>query len=65
MPHDNLHTAWHFIYYGYSKTEKRAFVYMSLRTGTKNLNYPNTNHYWTEKFYFVLGRDVRYPFWNG
>jgi hypothetical protein len=28
MPHDNLHQAWHFIYYGYSKTEKRAFVFV-------------------------------------
>jgi hypothetical protein len=29
------------------------------------LNFPNINHYWAERFYFLIGRDARYPFWNG
>ena len=34
MPaHNGANTAWHFIYFGYSKTENRAYAFVKLRTG--------------------------------
>jgi hypothetical protein len=64
LAHQGLNVQWHFVYFGYSKSEKRAFVNVVLKSGALQLNYPNHNHYWTEKFFFVL-RDARYPNFSG
>lgn len=62
--HNNQHTEWHFIYFGYSKTQSRAYVNLVLKSGALQLDYPKHNHYWTERFWFVL-IDSRYPNYNG
>jgi hypothetical protein len=62
--HNGLITQWHFIYYGYSKADARAFAFFQFRSGTAQLNFPKTNHFWSERFYFLL-KDSRYPFYQG
>lgn len=62
--HDGLIQAWHYVYFGYSRTAKRAFVFIQFKNGVKTLDYPNVNHYLTERFFFVQ-RDARYQNYNG
>jgi hypothetical protein len=62
--HAGLIQAWHFIYFGYSKAQKRAYFTTFLRSGVLNYNVPNANHYYAEKFFFVL-RDARYANYQG
>jgi hypothetical protein len=62
--HDTQNQVWHYIYFGYSKAQQRAFFFVQFRTSSGNQDYPKTNHYWTEKFWFVL-RDARYANFNG
>lgn len=52
------------MYYGYSKVLSRAFVFVKFPERQPSLNYPNINHYWAERFYFVL-IDSRYPNFQG
>jgi hypothetical protein len=62
--HQNQITGWHFIYFGYSKAERRAFAYFQFKGGAATLNFPDLSHYWAEKFFFVL-KDSRYQNYNG
>ena len=64
MPHDGRNTEWHFVYFGYSKTERRAFFFVKFRNGFLSLNYANINHFIAEKLFFAI-RDSRYPNYNG
>jgi hypothetical protein len=58
----NQHTQWHFVYFGYSKLQKRAYFTTQYKGTTTTKDYPATNHYWAEKFWFAL-KDARYQFW--
>ena len=64
VAHNGQNTQWHYIYFGYSKTAKRAYFVLSFKSSSLTLDFPNTNHYWTEKLYFLF-KDSRYSFWNG
>jgi hypothetical protein len=33
MPHDQLHGTWHFIFFGYTKTENKAYTFVKFRIG--------------------------------
>jgi hypothetical protein len=46
------------MYFGYSKIAKRAFWYAQFKGGSIQKDYPATNHYWAEKFWFQL-KDAR------
>lgn len=64
VSHGGINTQWHHIYYGYSKIQKRAYFQASFKSSSLPLDQPNTNHYWSEKFWFLL-KDSRYPWLNG
>jgi hypothetical protein len=65
VPHNSQNRNWHFIYFGYSKANKQAyFVHLIPGQPPGVYNIPNTNHYFTEKFWFAV-RDARYPTWSG
>jgi hypothetical protein len=64
VSHGGQNTQWHYIYLGYSKIAKRAYFNLALKSQTFTLDFPNTQHYWAEKFYFLF-KDSRYSFWNG
>ena len=65
MPnHAGANAAWHFIYFGYSKTENRAYGFVKTRTGATVLNWANTKHYWAERFFFTL-KDQWSAIWPG
>jgi hypothetical protein len=58
IPHKNRHLNWHFIYFGYSRDERKARVYVKFTEGEEELNYDNVNHYIPSKLYVYLGHDM-------
>jgi hypothetical protein len=64
VQHQGIIVAWHFVYFGYSKAQSKAVLFTEFKSGTQRLEFANTNHYWAEKFFFVL-RDSRYPNFQG
>ena len=63
--HKNRHLEWSFIYYGYSKNDKKAFVTVKFSTGIETIEYNNVNHYYSPKFYIFTGKDKQFPGFNG
>lgn len=59
-----LHMNWHYLYYGYSRIERKAHGYIKYTSDEKTITYADTNHYLAEKFYLLL-RDERYPSYIG
>lgn len=57
--HAGQNQAWHFIYFGYSKAQARAYFATFLRSGVLSYNVPNAKHYFAERFFFVL-RNTKY-----
>jgi hypothetical protein len=49
---------WHFIYFGYSRTDRKARVYVKFFDSQEERNYDNVNHYIPEKLYVYLGHDM-------
>lgn len=64
IQHQGLTSVWHFVYFGYSRTEKRAFAFVQLKNGPVTLDYPSVNQYLVEKLFFLI-RDSRYSNYNG
>jgi hypothetical protein len=56
---------WFFVYYGYSKTANNAYVHVSWKDNTNELNYENAKHYYPGSFTVYYGRDRHYPGFNG
>lgn len=56
---------WFFVYFGYSKNERKAFVACKFTTGIETIEYNNVNHYYTPKFYVYTGKDQQFPGFNG
>lgn len=54
------HFNWHFVYYGYSRTERKAYAYVKFPKEEKTFTFKDINHYLPEKF-FLLFKDARYP----
>lgn len=65
IQHKNRVFDWFFVYFGYSKNEKKAFVAVRFSTGIETLEYNNVNHYYTPKFYTFVGKDMHFPGFNG
>jgi hypothetical protein len=64
--HKNRIVAWHFIYYGYSRSQSKARVYVKFLNDDEELNYANTHHYLPEKFLLYVGRDMHgYQHYSG
>ena len=43
--HKNRHLAWHFIYYGYSRTERKIRGYVKFRTDAEEFVIESINHF--------------------
>lgn len=61
----NRHTKWFFVYFGYSKFDKKAFAYVQWHDSREGLQYTNVNHYYAEKFFVFIGKDTYHNSWNG
>lgn len=57
VPHNNKHTEWHFVYYGYDRPERTAYVRVIFPDGAKELTFTNVNHYLAPSLYFTVGAD--------
>jgi hypothetical protein len=56
---------WHFIYFGYSRKEKRATGFVQFEGRKEKFDIPQTNHYLAKDFYFYVAKDKFYPAYNG
>lgn len=65
IPYDGDQTEWHFIYFGYSKIEKLAFVRVEFEDEAKELNFKNTNHYLPNTFQFYPAYDKWHTTYSG
>ena len=59
VQHQNLINVWHFVYFGYSRVNSRAFLFIYFKNGPQSFEIVNLNHYLVERLYFLL-RDARY-----
>jgi hypothetical protein len=46
---------WHFIYFGYSWVERKAYAFVKFFDREEGAVYMNVNHYLAEKFFFFVG----------
>jgi len=58
IQHKNRHFTWHFVWFGYSRVERKARAYVKFLDGEEELVYDNVNHYIPEKLYLYLGHDM-------
>lgn len=65
IPHKNRHEDWFFTYFGYSKTEAKAFVYVKWADSEDTLVYDNVNHYLAAEFIIFIGRDKHFKGFSG
>jgi hypothetical protein len=56
---------WHFIYFGYSRQDRRAFAFIQFRDSQQTLNWASTDHYLTPKFSIFVGGDFTYQSFSG
>lgn len=62
--HQKQIESWHYIHYGYSKTARKATAYLLFKAGPVRIDFTNTNHFYAEKYYFLL-KDIWHGFYNG
>ena len=65
IQHDGKFVRWHYIYFGYSKPQNRAYAYVKWASGENSLNFPNTNHYYISKFYMWVPKERFYAAFSG
>lgn len=65
IPLQGRNTKWHYIYFGYSKITSQAYAYVKWIESEDELNYENVNHYYIQKLYIYIGKDIFYPGFNG
>lgn len=56
---------WHFVYFGYSKPERKAFSAVEFRTRTETLEFKDHDHYLPNKFSLYLGKDKWHATYSG
>jgi len=50
--------SWHFVYFGYSRVERKARAYVKFLDSEEELVYDNANHYIPDKLFVYLGHDM-------
>lgn len=59
LEHKGANKAWHLVYFGYSRPQRKAYLYLTFPSTTMNVEYKNINHYLAVKLFLTL-RDQRY-----
>jgi hypothetical protein len=66
IPHKNQHVKWHFIYFGYSRAQRKARAYVKFADSDSEMNYDDINHFLPERLLVFIGRDIKNPnFYSG
>lgn len=63
--HKDRHTEWFFVYFGYSKKDAKAYIYVKWTDSEDSLTYEKVNHYFAPEFFVFVGRDKQFPGLNG
>lgn len=63
--HLGRHRRWHFVYFGYSKVESKAYAYVKFYDKEETKVWNKINHYYAEKYYLYAGKDQYYQAYNG
>jgi hypothetical protein len=64
LDHKGANKAWHLVYFGYSRTERKAYFFINFPSNAISAEYKNINHYLATKIFFTL-RDSRYANFQG
>lgn len=65
IDHKGRHQKWFFVYFGYSKKERLANIYVKWQDSEDSTQYENIDHYFAPEFFVYYGRDKHFPGWNG
>lgn len=65
IDHKNRHFKWFYIYFGYSKKDTTAYIYVKWNDSDDSLTYEKINHYFTPEFFVYVGKDKHFPGFNG
>ncbi|CAD8155329.1 unnamed protein product [Paramecium pentaurelia] len=65
IQHQNRHTEWFFISFGYSRPQKKAVASIQWKESTDKKEYNNIRHFHVPKFFIYVGKDKMYPGFNG
>ncbi|KAM3129163.1 hypothetical protein pb186bvf_018718 [Paramecium bursaria] len=65
IPQENDITAWHYIYFGYSRHINKAYAYAEFLDRAGEVHFPNTHHYDSPVRYLFVGGDPFYPSFSG
>jgi hypothetical protein len=65
VKYQNDLTSWHFIYFGYSRAERKAFGFVKFPGRKEVVKFDGINHYLAKQFYVNVGKDQFYPSYSG
>ena len=51
-------TKWHFVYFGYSFNEKKAYAYCNFDGKEASKLFNNVNHFLSSSFWVYVGKDT-------
>ena len=58
-------TKWHFIYFGYTRKQKRAAGFVQFEGKREEVDFPSTNHFLNRNYFVYIAKDKFYPSYNG
>lgn len=56
---------WHFLYFAYSRKERKAYGYYQHKDHKLEATFTNVNHYLANNFMLFVAKDRFYPSYNG
>ncbi|CAD8155184.1 unnamed protein product [Paramecium octaurelia] len=66
VQHQDQHLHWHFVYFGYSREQRKAYAQVLFKhVHAKSLSFVNVNHFVSPKHYFYFGRERQFPVYSG
>lgn len=65
VPYEDQLTKWHFIYFGYNRYERQAYVFVKFASKEFKLNFEDINHWVIPHKKLFIGQDENYPAYSG
>jgi hypothetical protein len=59
------HKKWHFIYFGYSRKERKALGFIQFEGRKEELVFNDVNHFLIRQYFIYIAKDKFYPSYNG
>lgn len=65
MPHRDQLTQWHYVYFGYSRSLRRAFAFVEFHSGRAEADFTAVNHFLSQRQFLYVAKDAHYPSYSG